>query len=162
MQNALRFLMKKKVLPLWQITFDPLKNGLKNIHQWSKTCFFFIRNLRAFCIHFLQVLKSEYEGILNLRVLPSVGKYPQILRLISSDFWDEVFSLRIWGHSIQQWVWDLKRSYELRLLSALLRYLKCLLIFGHFFCKFWPLCIRRSAILFPTFSCQSEIWRGLG
>ena len=61
-KNALRFLMKKT-------SFAPLINNFlyffkesKVICQRGKT-FFLIRNLRVFCIYFLQVLKSDYEGI---------------------------------------------------------------------------------------------------
>ena len=74
------FWWKKKVLPLWQITFDPLKNGLKNIHQWSKTCFFFSSEIWGHCIYFLQVLISEYEGIYILQVLPSNCILPSDLK----------------------------------------------------------------------------------
>ena len=49
-------------------------------------------------------------------------KYHCILRAIPWEFWDEVFSLKIWGHFIQQWFWQtlgvqtatfFARSYEL-------------------------------------------------
>ena len=55
------FWWKEKVLPLWQITFDLLKLGSKVIYQRGKTLFFII-NLRAFCIYFLQVLKIRIWG----------------------------------------------------------------------------------------------------
>ena len=51
MQNTLRFLIKKKVLPLWQITFDSLKKYKKLFINGAKLVFF-IRNLRAF-LHLL-------------------------------------------------------------------------------------------------------------
>ena len=34
------YISDKKVLPLWQITFDPLKLGSKAIYQSGKTCIF--------------------------------------------------------------------------------------------------------------------------
>ena len=40
MQNTVRFLMKKKVLPLWQITFDPLKKYKKFFINGVKLVFF--------------------------------------------------------------------------------------------------------------------------
>ena len=87
MQNALRFLLKKKVLPLWQITFDPLKKGLKNIHQCNGAkLVFFNRNLRAFCIYFLQVLKSEFEVIYIIcRYCPPISFCPQIWKTKKSS-----------------------------------------------------------------------------
>ena len=41
------FWWKKKVLPLWQITFDPLKKRIKKYSSMEQNLFFFIRNLRA-------------------------------------------------------------------------------------------------------------------
>ena len=73
-----------------------------------------------FAFIFCRYLKSEYEGIYLLQVLsikiwgylPSSGKYPQFLRVftwrkyiqraMAVGFWDEVFSLIIWGQFIQQ------------------------------------------------------------
>ena len=37
-----------------------------------------------------------------LKALPSADNFHCILRAITVYFWDEVFSLRIWGHFIQQ------------------------------------------------------------
>ena len=37
-----------------------------------------------------------------LKALPSVNNFHCILRAITANFWDKVFSLRIWGHFIQQ------------------------------------------------------------
>ena len=62
MQNALRFLMKKKSFFSLRNNFWSFKKIEKNIFiNWKKT--FFIRNLKAFCIYFLQVIKSEFDGI---------------------------------------------------------------------------------------------------
>ena len=55
------FWWKKIFLSLWEITFDPLKKLKKNIYQWKKKLVFFIRNLRAFCIYFLQVIPSNLK-----------------------------------------------------------------------------------------------------
>ena len=66
-------------MPLWQITFDPLKLGSKVIYHRGKT-FFSIRNLRAFCMQFLQALKIRIWGY-----LPSGDKYLQIVRAITVD-----------------------------------------------------------------------------
>ena len=37
-----------------------------------------------------------------LKALPSAKYFHCILRAITANFWDKVFSLRIWGHFIQQ------------------------------------------------------------
>ena len=50
MQYALSFLMKKKVLSLWVITFDPFKKTEKKFINGKKTCFFHLK----------------YKGILHL------------------------------------------------------------------------------------------------
>ena len=42
-----------------------------------------------------------------LKALPSADNFHSILRAITVYFWDEVFSLRIWGHFIQQCSTDL-------------------------------------------------------
>ena len=38
-----------------------------------------------------------------LKALPSADNFHCILRAITANFWDKVFSLRFWGHFIQQW-----------------------------------------------------------
>ena len=66
MQNALRFQMKKT--SFFSIDKYFLSLFLKNQKLFLKETklFFYIRNLRAFCIYFLQVLPSKSEGILPL------------------------------------------------------------------------------------------------
>ena len=85
---------KKFFLPLWQITF---KIRIKSYLKREKT-FIFHQKSEG-------ILHSLFEGtwiriwghseFIFCRYFPSesAGKYPPILRLISSDFWDEVFSL---------------------------------------------------------------------
>jgi hypothetical protein len=53
--------MKKRVLSLCEITFDPLKKEKKIYLSMEKKLIFFIRNLRAFCIYFLQVIPSNLK-----------------------------------------------------------------------------------------------------
>ena len=74
------FWWKKKVLPLWQITFDPSKNGLKKIFINGAKLVFFSPEIWGHCIYFLQVLISEYEGIYILQVLPSNCILPSDLK----------------------------------------------------------------------------------
>ena len=102
------FWLKKKVLPLWQITFDSLKKYKKLFINGAKLVFF-IRNLRVFCIYFLQIMRvlpaksiSWYHLIL-MKNSPLFMMAFMILREITLDFSDKVFSLRIWGYFIQQW-----------------------------------------------------------
>ena len=93
--------MKKKVLPLWQITFDPLKNGLKNIHQWSKTCFFFHQKSEGIAFTFCRYLYQNMRAFIFCRYCPPIVFCPQIWktkknqkwRAMTVYFWDEVFSL---------------------------------------------------------------------
>ena len=95
------FRWKKKVLPLWQIIFDPLKNGLKNIHQWSKTCCFFTKNLRAlhvlFACTYIRIWGHLYSAGIALQLYSALRferlKRVQKSREITWEFWDEVFSL---------------------------------------------------------------------
>ena len=90
---------KKKVLPLWQITFDPLKNGLKIFI--SKTCIFFIRNLRAKHLFFagtnVRIWGHLFSAGIALQLYSTLRfewlKWIQKLRAIPWEFWDEVFSL---------------------------------------------------------------------
>ena len=41
-----------------------------------------------------------------LKALPSEDNFHCILRAITANFWDKVFSLRFWGHFIQQCISD--------------------------------------------------------
>jgi hypothetical protein len=61
--------------------FYPSKLESKVIYQRGKTFFFHQKSEGI-----LQVLKSEYEGIMNLRILPSACKYPHVLIEITVDF----------------------------------------------------------------------------
>ena len=93
------FWWKKKVLPLWQITFDPLKNGLKIFI--SKTCIFFIRNLRALHLFFagtyIRIWGHLFSAGIALQLYSALRferlKRVQKSRAIPWEFWDEVFSL---------------------------------------------------------------------
>merc|ERR1712051_1091766 len=62
MQNALRFLMKKRVLSLCEITFDPLKKKRKKNYQWKKTCIF----------------HQKSEGILHLLFAGNTLKFERL------------------------------------------------------------------------------------
>ena len=66
----------KKVLPLWQITFDPLKLGSKVIYQRGKTYVFHQKSE--------DILHSLFAGTSNqkMRALPSAGTFHQNLRVI--------------------------------------------------------------------------------
>ena len=85
MQNALRFLMKKKVLPLWQITFDPLKNRLKNIYQWSKTCVFFHQKSEGIAFTFCRYLNQNMRAFIFCRYCPQIVFCPQIWKTKKSS-----------------------------------------------------------------------------
>ena len=101
----------------WKKSFAPLTNSfwsfkirIKSYLSKRKNFCFSSKIWGRFAFTFCRYLTSVYEGIYLLQVvsiriwgyLPSAGKYPQILREISVYFSDEVFSLRIWGHFIQQ------------------------------------------------------------
>ena len=91
--------MKKNFLPLWQITFDPLKNGLKIFI--SKTCIFFVRNLRALHLFFagtyIRIWGHLFSAGIALQLYSALRferlKRVQKSRAIPWEFWDEVFSL---------------------------------------------------------------------
>ena len=100
---------KKSFAPLTN-NFWSFKIRIKSYLSKRKNFYFSSKIWGRFAFTFGRYLTSEYEGIYLLQVLsiriwgylPSAGKYLQILRAIPLDFWDEVFSLRIWGHFIQQ------------------------------------------------------------
>ena len=110
MQNALTFLMKKKSFAPMTNNFWSFKIRIKSYLSKRQNFFFSSEIWGHFAFTFCRYFPSKYEGIYLLQVLsiriwgylPSAGKYHQILRAIPVDFWDEVFSLRIWGHFIQQ------------------------------------------------------------
>ena len=94
--------MKIKVLPLWQITFDPSKKGLKKIFiNGAKLVFFFIRNLRAlhllFAATYIRIWGHLYSAGITLQLYSALRferlKRVQKSRAIPWEFWDEVFSL---------------------------------------------------------------------
>ena len=76
---------KKKVLPLWQITFDPLKKGLKNIHQWSKTCFFFHQKSEGIAFTFCRYLYQNMRAFIFCRYCPPIVFCPQIWKTKKSS-----------------------------------------------------------------------------
>ena len=92
---------KKKVLALWQITFDPLKRGLENIHQWSKTCFFHQKSEGILHLLFkgteIRIWGHLYSAGIALQLYSALRferlKRIQKSRAIPWDFWDKVFSL---------------------------------------------------------------------
>ena len=106
--NALRFLMKNyKFCSIDAYFLILFFKGSKVICQRGKTFFFhqksegiaftFCRylnqNMRAFkfcryCLQIYFLMPSNFDG----------KKYRCILRAIPWEFWDEVFSLNIWGH----------------------------------------------------------------
>ena len=63
---------KTEVLPLWQITFDPLKNRLKNIHQWSKTCIFFHQKSEGIAFIFCRYLNQNMRAFIFCRYCPPI------------------------------------------------------------------------------------------
>ena len=73
----------------------------KNIHQWGKTCFFFIRNLRAlhllFAGTYIRIWGHLYSAGITLQLYSALRferlKRVQKSRAIPWEFWDEVFSL---------------------------------------------------------------------
>ena len=90
---------EKQVLLLWQITFDPLKNGLKIFI--SKTCIFFHQKSEGIAFIFCRYLYQNMRAFIFSRYCPLIVFCPQIWktkkfqksRAIPWDFWDKVFSL---------------------------------------------------------------------
>ena len=90
-----------QTIKLSQVTFDPLKNGLKIFI--SKTCIFFIRNLRALHLFFagtyIRIWGHRYSVCIALQFYSALRferlKRFQKSRAIPWEFWDEVFSLPI-------------------------------------------------------------------
>ena len=94
--------MKNFFLPLWQITFDLLKNGLKKYSSMEQNLvFFFIRNLRAlhllFAGTYIRIWGHLYSAGIALQLYFALRferlKRVQKSRAIPWDFWEEVFSL---------------------------------------------------------------------
>ena len=69
---------KTEVLPLWRITFDPLKNRFKNIHQWSKTCIFFHQKSEGIAFVFCRYLNQNMRAFTFCKYCPTIVFYPQI------------------------------------------------------------------------------------
>ena len=69
---------KTEVLPLWRITFDPLKNRFKNIHQWSKTCIFFHQKSEGIAFIFCRYLNQNMRAFIFCRYCPPIVLCPQI------------------------------------------------------------------------------------
>ena len=90
MQNALRFPIRKKGFAPLTNNFWSFKIRIKRYLSKRQNFFFFIRNLRAFCIYFLQVLKIRIWGH-----LPSAGIACKIYLLMPSNF-DEKNALWLW------------------------------------------------------------------
>ena len=101
MQNALRFLMKKKSFgPLTNNFWSSKKKGLKNIH-WSKTCFFHRKSDNIlhllFAGTYIRIWGHLYSAGIALQLYSALRferlKRVQKSRAIPWEFWDEVFSL---------------------------------------------------------------------
>ena len=100
---------KKRVLPLWQMTFDPLKKDKK--YSSMEQNFFFSSGsegilLLLFTGTEIRIWGHLYAAGIALQLYSALRfeglERIQKLRAIPWDFWDEVFSLTIWGHFIQQ------------------------------------------------------------
>ena len=125
---------KTEVLPLWQITFDPLKNRLKNIYQWSKTCVFFHQKSEGIAFTFCRYLNQNMRAFTFCRYCPPIVFYPPIWmiqksRAIPWEFWDEVFSLSmpsVCPRLTTVWLWwileQVQKVHELTLECANLRF----------------------------------------
>ena len=96
------FWWKKKVLPPWQITFDPFKKKDQKICiNGAKLVCFFIRNLRAlhslFAGTYIRIWGYLYSAGIALQLYSALRferlKRVQKSRAIPWEFWDEVFSL---------------------------------------------------------------------
>ena len=85
------FWWKKKVLPLWQIPFDPLKKGLKNIHTfWSfkkrvkkyssieQNLFFSSEIWGHFAFTFYRYQNQNIRSFISCRYCPPIVFCPQI------------------------------------------------------------------------------------
>ena len=119
MQNALTFLMKKKSFAPLTNNFWSFKIRIKSYLSEGQKNFFFIRNLRAFCIYFLQVIGISIWGY-----LPSVSKYPQIFQIKFfplTMFLVMHLLMLIWTES----AWNLLMWIVSIVFQALNRMLKC-------------------------------------
>ena len=92
---------KKRVLSLWEITFDPLKKEKKNIYQCKKNLSFSSEIWGHFAFTFCRYLNQNMRAFTFCRYCPPIVFCPQIWktkrtqksRAITLNFWDEVFSL---------------------------------------------------------------------
>ena len=95
------FRWKKKVLPLWQITFDPLKNGLKKYSSMEQNLFFFHQKSEGIAFTFCRYLYQNMRASIFCMYCPPIVFCPQIGKTKKNSkiegntmvFWDEVFSL---------------------------------------------------------------------
>ena len=74
------FWWKKKVLPLWQITFDPSKNGLKKIFINGAKLVFFHQKSEGITFTFSRYLYQNMRAFIFCRYCPPIVFCPQILK----------------------------------------------------------------------------------
>ena len=73
------FWWKKKVLPLWKITFDPLKNELKKYSLMEQNLFvFFHQKSEGIAFTFCRYLYQNMKEFIFCRYCPPIVFYPQI------------------------------------------------------------------------------------
>ena len=77
--------MKKKVLPLWQITFDPLKNGLKKYSSMEQNLFFFHQKSEGIAFTFCRYLYQNMRAFIFCRYCPPIVFCPQIWKTKKSS-----------------------------------------------------------------------------
>ena len=103
--------MKKKSFASLTNNFWSFKKRIKKIFiNGAKLVFFFIRNLRAlhllFAGTYIRIWGHLYSACIALQLYSALRferlKRVQKSRAIPWEFWDEVFSFKIWGHFIQQ------------------------------------------------------------
>ena len=79
------FRWKKKVLPLWQITFDPLKNGLKKYSSMEQNLFFFHQKSEGIAFTFCRYLYQNMRAFIFCRYCPPIVFCPQIWKTKKSS-----------------------------------------------------------------------------
>ena len=77
--------MKKKVLPLWQITFDPSKNGLKKYSSMGQNLFFFHQKSEGIAFTFCRYLYQNMRAFIFCRYCPPIVFCPQIWKTKKSS-----------------------------------------------------------------------------
>ena len=101
MQNALRFLMKKKSFVSLRNNFWSSKKREKNIYQCKKNLSFSSEIWGHFAFTFYRCWNQNMRSFIFCRYCPPIVFCPQIWktkrtqkwRAITLNFWDEVFSL---------------------------------------------------------------------